>query len=74
MVPFNADHMTRTGSMVLQVRKKPVIVHAIKMGMPEGFEVTTKEGKTWRCEGPIGASVAVDTDGDAGVMTVTVTE
>ena len=44
--PFNADPITKDNwDPMLRVRKKPVIVHATQLNFPEGFEVTTKEGK-----------------------------
>lgn len=44
--PFNADRITRDNwDPMLRVRKKPVVVHATQLNFPEGFEVTTKEGK-----------------------------
>lgn len=47
MTPFfNADDITLENfAGWLPVRKKPIIVHAIQMTFPEGFEVTTMEGK-----------------------------
>lgn len=46
MKPFNIDQITKDNwEGVLKVRKKSLIVHAIQMNFPEGFEVTTKEGK-----------------------------
>ena len=46
MQPFNADEIT-TGNWepMYEVRKKPIIVHATQLNLPEGFVVTTKEGK-----------------------------
>ena len=49
------------------------VARIIAEPVPGGWACAQFDGG-WRCEGPIGASVAVDTDGDAGVMTVTVTE
>jgi hypothetical protein len=44
--PFNADDITIDNwDRVLEVRKKPSIGYAIQLNFPEGFEVTTKEGK-----------------------------
>ena len=44
--PFNADDITLDNwEKILRVRKKPIVVHAIQINFPEGFEVTTKEGK-----------------------------
>ena len=44
--PFNADGITIDNwESVLMVMKKPVVVHAVQLNFPEGFEVTTKEGK-----------------------------
>ena len=44
--PFNADGITVDNwEGMLAVRKRPVIVHAAQIHFPEGFEVTTKEGK-----------------------------
>ena len=46
MKPFDADKITiNNWDPMLRVRKKPVIVHATQLNFPEGFEVTTKEGK-----------------------------
>ena len=46
MKPFNANEITVDNwEPMLSVRKKPVIVHATQLNFPEGFEVTTKEGK-----------------------------
>ena len=46
MIPFNADDITlENWEPMLSVRKKPVIVHATQLNFPEGFEVTTMEGK-----------------------------
>ncbi len=45
MKPWNADEVTiNNWEHVLRVRKKPIVVHAIQLHLPEGFEVTTKEG------------------------------
>ena len=44
--PFNADDITIDNwNPMLKVKKKPIIVHATQLHFPEGFEVTTKEGK-----------------------------
>jgi hypothetical protein len=43
--PFNADEITLDNfEGIKQVRKRPVIVHALQMNFPEGFKVTTNEG------------------------------
>ena len=46
--PFNADDITLDNwceEVIIKCRKKPVIIHAIQINFPEGFMVTTKEGK-----------------------------
>lgn len=46
MKPFNADEITvENWDRMLTVRKRPVRVHATQLNFPEGFEVTTLEGK-----------------------------
>lgn len=45
MKPFNADGITLDNfAGFVSCRKKPIIVHACKMNMEEGFFVTTLEG------------------------------
>lgn len=45
MEPFDANNITIDNwQLMMQVRKKPVIVHATQLNFPEGFTVTTKEG------------------------------
>ena len=45
MNPFDADNITLNNfEPILKVRKKPIIIHAIQINFPEGFQVTTKEG------------------------------
>ena len=46
MNKFNADEITLDNfEGIKDCRKKPIIVHCLQMNFPEGFEVTTKEGK-----------------------------
>ena len=46
MKPFNADEITLNNfEGIIKCKKKPIIVHALQLNFPEGFEVTTKEGK-----------------------------
>ena len=46
MKPFNADEITLDNfGGIVKCKKKPIIVHALQLNLPEGFEVTTKEGK-----------------------------
>ena len=46
MKAFNMDKATLDNwEGIFQCRKKPIIVHAVQMNLPEGFEVTTMEGK-----------------------------
>lgn len=43
--PFNADAITVDNWPGMKpVRKRPVVVHACQMNLPEGFSVTTLEG------------------------------
>ncbi len=45
MEPFNADPINLDNwDPILEVRKKPIIVHALQLNFPEGFKVTTMEG------------------------------
>lgn len=42
---FNADMITLENfEGIRKCRKRPVVVHALQMNFPEGFQVTTKEG------------------------------
>lgn len=60
--PFDADSITRDNwNPVLRVRKKPVVVHAIRLNFPEGFEVTTREGKL---RGKSGDYLMIGVDGE----------
>lgn len=44
-MPFNADDITLTNfEGIKRVQKRPIIVHALKMNLPDGFQVTTMEG------------------------------
>lgn len=43
--PFNLDSATIENWNFQKVIKKPIIVHASQINLPEGFEVTTLEGK-----------------------------
>ena len=44
--PFDADPITLTNfEGIVTCRKKPIAVHALQLNFPEGFVVTTKEGK-----------------------------
>ena len=44
--PFNADNITLNNfEGIVKCRKRPFIVHALQLNFPEGFEVTTMEGK-----------------------------
>jgi len=44
--PFDADQITRENwEGFCAVRKKPIIVYACQMNLPEGFRVTTHEGE-----------------------------
>lgn len=44
--PFDADEITVDNwEPMLRVRKRPVVVHATQLNFPEGFTVTTGEGK-----------------------------
>lgn len=44
--PFNADEITVSNwEPMFEVRKKPIIIHATQINFPEGFIVTSKEGK-----------------------------
>lgn len=62
MKPFNADDITLDNwGPMLKVRKKPVIVHATQLNFPEGFEVTTKEGKL---KGKPGDYLMIGIDGE----------
>ena len=62
MKPFNADDITLDNwEPMLKVRKKPVIVHATQLNFPEGFEVTTKEGKL---KGKPGDYLMIGIDGE----------
>lgn len=46
MKPFNADEITLDNfEGIKKCKKRPIIVHCLQMNFPEGFEVTTKEGK-----------------------------
>lgn len=46
MKPFNADKITLDNfEGIIKCRKKPIVIHALQLNFPEGFEVTTKEGK-----------------------------
>jgi len=46
MKPFNADEITIDNfEGIIMCRKKPIVVHALQLNFPEGFEVTTMEGK-----------------------------
>ncbi len=46
MKPFNADPITLDNfGGIVKCRKKPIVVHALQLNFPEGFEVTTLEGK-----------------------------
>lgn len=46
MNPFNADDITIDNwEPILSVRKKPIIINATQLNYPEGFEVTTMEGR-----------------------------
>ena len=46
MKPFNADDITLDNfEGIKKCCKKPIIVHCLQLNFPEGFEVTTKEGK-----------------------------
>jgi len=43
---FNADLITLDNfEGIFKCHKKPIIVHALQLNLPEGFEVTTMEGK-----------------------------
>lgn len=43
--PFNANDITRDNwEPMLRVRKKPIVVHATQLNLPEGFVVSTMEG------------------------------
>ena len=43
--PFNADTINlQNWDNFVPVRKKPIVVHACQMNLPEGFRVTTMEG------------------------------
>ena len=43
--PFDADKINLDNwDGFQQVRKRPVVVHACQMNLPEGFKVTTPEG------------------------------
>lgn len=43
--PFNADGITvNNWDGMQQVKKKPIVVHAVQLHFPEGFKVTTEEG------------------------------
>ena len=42
--PHNCDEMTLDNHPFVQVRKRPVVVHASQMKYPGGFSVTTPEG------------------------------
>lgn len=45
MEPFNADDITlENWDGIKEYRKKPVVIHAVQMLLPEGFKVTTLEG------------------------------
>ena len=45
MEPFDANDITKDNwEPMLLVRKKPIVVHATQLNLPEGFSVTTKEG------------------------------
>lgn len=45
MKPFDADPINLGNwSPILKVVKRPIVVHAIQLNFPEGFEVTTMEG------------------------------
>jgi hypothetical protein len=42
---FDADKITLDNwEGVVKCRKKPIVVHAVQMNLPEGFRVTTMEG------------------------------
>lgn len=44
--PLNADDITLDNfEGYIKCRKKPIIITALQMNFPEGFEVTTMEGK-----------------------------
>ncbi len=44
--PWNADEIhLGNWTPIMRVRKRPVVVHATQLNFPEGFEVTTREGK-----------------------------
>lgn len=46
MKSFNADDITLNNfEGIKKCRKKPIVVHCLQINFPEGFEVTTKEGK-----------------------------
>ncbi len=46
MKPFKADDITLNNfGGIKKCRKKPIVVHCLQINFPEGFEVTTKEGK-----------------------------
>lgn len=62
MEPWNADDITWDNfAGMLEVRKKPIIVHAVQLNFPEGFEVTTKEGKL---RGKQGDLLMIGVDGE----------
>jgi DNA-directed RNA polymerase subunit RPC12/RpoP len=45
MKPFNADSITLNNfEGIFKCRKKPIVIHALQMNFPEGFDVTSKEG------------------------------
>jgi len=44
--PFNADDITIDNfEGIVKCCRKPVNVHALQLNFPEGFEVTTRQGK-----------------------------
>ena len=43
---FNADEITLNNfEGIFACRKKPIIIHALQMNLPEGFSVKTMEGR-----------------------------
>ena len=62
ITPFNADDITKNNwEPILSVIKKPIVVHATQLNFPEGFEVTTMEGKV---KGKPGDYLMIGIDGE----------
>ena len=62
MEQFNADEITLDNwEGIKKCRKKPLIVHAAQLNFPEGFEVTTMEGKL---SGKPGDYLMIGVDGE----------